>query len=132
MSEAVQNKQEKQSFSGHGCHLKVNNINSLKVFYRDIVGLGNPLVDSNFWVEFPLPQNGLLILEQVNNVIPEDNKQDVSCVLISDDFEAVLQRMKDNQISPIRPSIEIPGRDCVSISDPEFNVITLLSASKSD
>ena len=130
MSEAVDKKQ--QLFQGHGCHIKVNNINSLKVFYRDIIGLGNPLVDSNFWVEFPLPQNGLLVLEQVNNVVPEENKQDVCCLLVSDDFEGVLKRLEEKQINPLRPSIEIPGRESLSITDPEYNVITVLSALKND
>ena len=118
------------SFSAYGCHLKAKNINKLKIFYRDVIGLGDPLIDSNFWVEFDLPNNGILVLEQSNNVNPKNNKQDVSCLLISDNFELVLKTLKARKITPHRPSVEIPGRSCISITDPENNVITVISGKK--
>jgi len=44
--------------------LKVADIRRVRFFFREIVGLGEPIVDSNFWVEFDLGQGVILVLEQ--------------------------------------------------------------------
>lgn len=44
--------------------LSVTDIAAERAFYRDIVGLGEPVVDSNVWVEFKLDENASFCLEQ--------------------------------------------------------------------
>jgi catechol 2,3-dioxygenase-like lactoylglutathione lyase family enzyme len=47
-----------------GIVIKVKNLTSCKAFYRDILELGNPVLDSNFRVEFQCGSSFFLILEK--------------------------------------------------------------------
>lgn len=44
--------------------LSVKDIAEERVFYRDVVGLGEPVMNSNVWVEFRLNENCSFCLEQ--------------------------------------------------------------------
>ena len=44
--------------------LSVVDIAAERAFYRDVVGLGDPVMDSNVWVEFKLDGNTSFCLEQ--------------------------------------------------------------------
>ena len=50
----------------HGVVVKVENMKASRSFYRDVLNLGPPIMDSNFWVEFKLGSSASLILEQVD------------------------------------------------------------------
>ena len=52
---------EKMAF---GIVIKVKNLPSCKAFYRDILDLGNPVMDSSFRVEFRCGDSFSLILEK--------------------------------------------------------------------
>jgi len=47
-----------------GVVIKVENLEMTRSFYRDILKLGDPVMDSNFWVEFRLPGDFSLFLEK--------------------------------------------------------------------
>ena len=47
-----------------GLVIKVKNLTSCKAFYRDILELGNPVLDSNFRVEFQCGNSFSLVLEK--------------------------------------------------------------------
>ena len=47
-----------------GIVIKVNNLTSCKAFYRDILDLGDPVLDSNFRVEFQCGDSFSLVLEK--------------------------------------------------------------------
>ena len=47
-----------------GIVIKVKNLTRSKVFYRDILGLGHPVLDSNFRVEFRCRDGFSLFLEK--------------------------------------------------------------------
>ena len=47
---------KKQNF--YGCLVRVSDINRVRSFYRDTLELGDPIIDSNFWLEFHLPGTG--------------------------------------------------------------------------
>lgn len=47
-----------------GIVIKVRNLTVCKAFYRDILGLGDPVLDSNFRVEFQCGGSFSLILEK--------------------------------------------------------------------
>ena len=49
----------------YGIVVKVENLDLCRVFYRDILELGPPISDSNFWVEFRLQKDVSLVLELV-------------------------------------------------------------------
>ena len=47
-----------------GVIIKVNDINLCRRFYRDILNLGDPVVDSSFCVEFQVSKDFSLTLEK--------------------------------------------------------------------
>ncbi len=116
----------------YGCLLKVKDIAKVKAFYRDILELVQPLVDSNFWVEFQLPGNGILVLEQSSSVVPGKNRQDVSCLIVVDDLELRLKALESRKVKPIRSGVEVPGCKTATVTDPEGNLITLYSRINTD
>ena len=50
-----------------GIVIKVKNLTTCKVFYRDVLGLGDPVLDSNFRVEFQIDDSFCLILEKISS-----------------------------------------------------------------
>ena len=47
-----------------GVIIKVNDIDLCRFFYRDVLTLGEPVVDSSFWVEFQTDSGFFLMLEK--------------------------------------------------------------------
>lgn len=111
----------------YGCLVRVGDINRVRAFYRDTLELGDPIVDSNFWLEFKLPGAGILAIEQSNSALTNENRQDVSVLLQVDDIDTVVKKMKSKAVLPMLPAREIPGRTTVTVRDPEGNLITFYS-----
>jgi predicted enzyme related to lactoylglutathione lyase len=111
----------------YGCLIRVRDLAKVKTFYQDVLELGPPLVDSNFWVEFRLPGNGVLVLEQCSAVRPGESKQDVSCLIGVSGFEQRLKALTTHQVRLHRPPRPLPGRQTATVTDPEGNLVTLYS-----
>ena len=47
--------------------IPVRNLDSCRAFYRGLLGLGNPVFDSNFQVEFQLDNRATLILQKITD-----------------------------------------------------------------
>ena len=47
-----------------GVVIQVSNLDLCRAFYRDVLGLGAPVMDSSFWVEFRLDSQSSLFLEK--------------------------------------------------------------------
>ena len=47
-----------------GVVIQVSNLELCRAFYRDVLGLGAPVMDSSFWVEFRLDSQSSLFLEK--------------------------------------------------------------------
>ncbi len=56
------NTQNRNLFSG--VVIRVQNLETCRSFYRDVLNLGVPVLDSNFWVEFRINGNTSLYLEK--------------------------------------------------------------------
>lgn len=115
----------------YGAVIMVQDVSRLKAFYRDIVQLGNPTVDSNFWVEFGLPGNGVLALSEDSSQKETEPKQGqtTSWLLEVDEFDAKLEELQGNDVKLIRPPIELPGRKAATFADPEGNLFTIYAPS---
>ena len=111
----------------YGTLIRVKEINKLKNFQRDVIGLGDPVVDSNFWVEFKLAGNGLLVLEQGTNMSSSSKTSHLSCLIYVSDFELTMKTLKSRELKPELPAQEIPGRVTATVMDPEGNLITIYS-----
>ena len=106
----------------HGVVVKIENMQISRAFYRDILNLGPPIMDSNFWVEFKLGNCTSLILEQV----PSTEKLSVSrgrmaWLCETSDYESTVESLSANGFEPISDETERIGVKVRLYSDPEGN-----------
>ena len=105
--------------------LSVADIAAERVFYRDVVGLGEPVMNSNVWVEFRLDGACSFCLEQANaNKAPRPAQGRAGFLFFVDSIEEFAKRYLE---SPFRGESEgIPceqtGYRAVQYSDPEGNL----------
>lgn len=78
--------------------LRVNNLDLCRGFYRDILNLGEPQLDSTFAVAFSLNGGAELVLEKTQAGYFDHGCSVISLVLEVDDneFEAIRKRLEDN------------------------------------
>ena len=108
--------------------LQVRDLLTVKTFYQHTLKLEKPIVDSSFWVEFAVPNVGVLVLQQTNIVAENGGpRHGISWLLPVEKLEAKLDEMNGLGILPLRPPIEIPGRRSITFSDPEGNLFTFYS-----
>lgn len=112
----------------YGIVIRVQDLQALKDFYRDTVALGNPIADSNVWVEFLLPGSGILVLEHITQAQPsEPSAQRLAWLLNVKDFDSEVQRLQQCEVSLVHPPLEVPGRKTATFADPEGNPFTICS-----
>lgn len=110
----------------YGILLQVKDISKVKAFYRDILDLGSPVLDSTCYVEFNVPGDGLLILQQCDYA-EDDVCGDAAWLLYCEEPEPIIERLTNKGVCPVQPPRSIPGRKCVTFSDPEGNLFTVYS-----
>jgi catechol-2,3-dioxygenase len=115
----------------YGIVLKVRNLELMRFFYRDVLELGAPQSDSNFWVEFNLGDGVPLILEKAleDEAVPESAGR-VSWIFKVDEIDAVIERLKLFGYDPKHDSTERIGLRLYEFHDPEGNPF-LVSANAS-
>lgn len=78
--------------TGFGIVIKVKNLTVCKAFYRDILDLGNPVLDSSFQVEFQKGNSFSLLLEkQVWDQPPSSSR--ISWLFYEGDLEMIRKKM---------------------------------------
>jgi predicted enzyme related to lactoylglutathione lyase len=110
----------------------VQEIGKMKAFYKDVLKLGEPVVDSNFWIEFRVCGNGVLILEQSGNVVKSKVKHGQSWLMPVADFNATVAHYKEMEVWQVRPPVEVPGYRTATYADPEGNTFTIYAPRDSD
>ncbi|RMD74411.1 MAG: hypothetical protein D6820_16730 [Lentisphaerae bacterium] len=117
----------------YGCLIRVRDINRARAFYRDALELGDPIVDSNFWLEFKIAPDAVLAIEHSPAAQNGEKKTwDASCIIEKKEFDLFLRTLEARGIQVIRPSRELPGRRTISIVDPEDNIITIVESIPDD
>ena len=109
----------------YGAVVPVRDLAGMRSFYRDVVQLGEPIMDSNFWVEFRLPGNGILVLEKRDSAKKPEEGQGLSWLMCVEKMATVVEHLEKHEVKPVRPDQEIPGVSCRSFLDPEGNPFTL-------
>ncbi|MBN1864255.1 MAG: VOC family protein, partial [Victivallales bacterium] len=106
----------------YGILIKVQNLNATRSFYRDILDLGPPVMDSNFWVEFKIGEHASLILEQAspNEKMPEGLGR-ISWVCNVKDYDTTVERLGKNGFEPVVEEEERLGKKVIQYLDPEGN-----------
>ena len=108
-----------------GVMLRVKNLDQARIFYRDLLRLGEPLVDSGFWVEFLAPGGSRVILEKSEAPYLEHEASATTLVLATPAAEAI-RRDLEGQGYAITPEVKIhPGEAFYRGQDPEGNVFYL-------
>lgn len=106
----------------HGVIIKVENLELCRTFYRDVLNLGEPIMDSNFWVEFRVNDNFSLILEKIR---PEEKlsvkKGRISWLYRVDDIERVVDRLSKQGYEPLADEKDRIGYKVIKFCDPEGN-----------
>lgn len=105
--------------------IKVSDLPRIRAFYKKALNLGDPIVDSNFWVEFEIPQSGTLILEHTKAQADDGVKRGVSWLMHTDDLNGRIKELEKHGVRALRPPFRVPGKECATFSDPEGNLFTL-------
>jgi len=106
----------------YGIALKVRNLELTRSFYRDVLELGSPVIDSNFWVEFRLAGGIPFILEKIleDENLPDSNGR-ISWIFRTDDIEVVVERLRLFGYEPKCEPLERIGLKVFEFRDPEGN-----------
>jgi len=108
----------------YGVIVSVTDLDGARVFYRDILGLGAPVVDSNHWIEFQM-DNGLILGLRSQSKADKEKSSSVMWVYYTLDFEDVKSRLQDAGFDPLKISAPPVGLKSEIYTDPEGNRLTL-------
>ena len=122
-------KKRRNSSSGlFGIVIKVENLDVCRPFYRDLLELGTPLTDSNFWVEFRLDADASLVLEKV---MPGEKtpvgRGKLSWFYRVADINKMVAKLKEAGHEPLADEQERLGYMIHMFGDPEGNPFYLYS-----
>jgi catechol 2,3-dioxygenase-like lactoylglutathione lyase family enzyme len=108
----------------YGVIVSVSNLDQARAFYRDILGLGSPVVDSNHWIEFQLG-NGLILGLRAQNKAEKQKDSSLMWVYYTTEFEEIKTRLLDANCEPLKISAPPVGLKAEIYTDPEGNRFTL-------
>ncbi|WP_294477057.1 VOC family protein [uncultured Victivallis sp.] len=108
--------------------LKVNDLDGCRIFYRDLLGLGEPVFDSTFAVVFLLGEKLTLMLEKSAAEYLEHASAAANFAFAVPDLEEFARRLDDNGC-PLEPdSIRIGIVEYRRGTDPEGNPFLVCQA----
>ncbi len=110
---------------GFGIYIKVRNLDACRTFYRDLLELGTPIIDSNFWVEFAIGDGLRLVLEKSAATYLEHAASATSFILYTDGIERLIERLAEHGYNPQPVEMARPGATFYRCLDPEDNLIHL-------
>jgi len=116
--------------SVYGFVIKVRDLDKCRAFYRDILMLGNPAMDSNFRTEFELGGGARLILALARK---EEELPAVSrgaFWLMPDDPQKILENLEANGRIPADDGLTLFDPDVKCFRDPEDNLFYVVVPSK--
>jgi len=115
----------------YGAILRVASLEDCRRFYRDAVGLGPPVVDSNFWVEFECPSTGMIIALEQNPAAQAAAAVacgSVGVCLETKTLSTFEKRLAEHGVHPQRKARLPSGRQALFFLDPENNPFVVIQA----
>lgn len=103
-----------------GAIIKVRNLDTCRHFYRNILNLGDPIADSNVWVEFRLADGGILVLEKTDSE-PLVQTDHIRWFFATDDVNGLLSRLSENGFQANEKLTDALGYKLYEITDPDGN-----------
>lgn len=111
--------------AGSGVLIRVKKLHIERIFYREILCLGEPVVDSDFWCEFAAPDGSRIILEKSEAPYLEHSASATTLVLATPHLEKILKELSLNK-HPLETMERFhPGEVFYRGQDPEGNVFYL-------
>ncbi len=114
--------------SRFGVIVRVQNLDLCRYFYQAIIGLGDPIVNSSFWVEFKASEDSSLILEQCSSA-EKVEPQNVSWKFLIPDIVTLKERLIDYGCETPLEVREFNGETLMGFRDPEGNYFYIESES---
>ena len=112
-----------------GIVIQVSNLELCKAFYRDVLGLGAPVMDSTFWVEFKLDAHASLFLEKSDVLDTAPGKHGhLSWFYRTDDPEGLKETLASYGYITQKVSTDQAGFPVYRLHDPEGNPFFIASA----
>lgn len=103
----------------------VENIDVCRYFYRESLGLGEPILDSSFQVIFALGEASRLVLEKCAMPYLEHASSACRFTICPDEPKHFIGSLQKNGIS-LNDGFDRSGRKILYGSDPEGNVFQIL------
>ena len=110
---------------GSGVLIRVADLDQQRIFYRELLMLGNPLVDSAFWVEFSAPDGTRIILEKSEAAYLEHEVSATTLVLSTPHLERIRTELELHNYPITADEKAHPGEVFYRGQDPEGNVFYL-------
>ena len=105
-----------------GIVIKVSNLEISRAFYRDILKLGTPVMDSNFWVEFKLQCGSSIYLEKLDEkAAAAAAKSRISWVYKTKDVSGLVERLGEYGYESTTAREVRVGFQLIKFYDPEGN-----------
>ncbi len=106
-----------------GIVLRVRDLTKCRAFYRDVLDLGNPVIDSNFQSVFAIGEESSLCLEADTTAAALSGQDDarMALVLIPEDPEGVAERLESGGWTLRSRKEEHSSSGVLECRDPEGN-----------
>ena len=111
----------------HEIIIQTENIDVSRYFYREILQIGEVVLDSNHCVVFKLDDSSLLVLESCQVKYLEHASGAVHLAFECNDVPELAQRLKKEAV-PLSDSFERMGKICYRGSDPDGNAFIVIQA----
>ncbi len=107
----------------NGVVIKVQNIDLLRNFYKNVLELGHPIIDSNIWTEFHISDGLSIILDA--SKYASDVEGNITWFYTVKSVDGALARLKQYGYSPQVMEAEELGIKVYFFQDPEGNPFAL-------
>ena len=104
-----------------GIVIQVSNLELCKAFYRDVLGLGAPVMDSTFWVEFKLDDHASLFLEKSEVLDTSGKRGHISWIYRADNLDDLKEMLVSYGYITQKVATDLVGFSVYRLHDPEGN-----------
>ena len=111
--------------AGSGVLIRVADLNHQRIFYRETLHLGEPVVDSDFWCEFSAPDGSRIILEKSQAPYLEHAASATTLVLATRYADEIIKDLMRHKHHVEQLERVHPGEVFYRGQDPEGNVFYL-------
>lgn len=105
--------------------IKVKDINICRSFYRNVLNMGNPIVNSNFRVEFMMAKHAILVLLQEREALEIIETIAPPVIILNENIDEICARL--DEIECHYDFINNGTKDKYSMRDPEGRIILFTS-----